>query len=218
MSLAPGTLTAIKRISTSLHKAGGTSPHVLDAILRHTQGMTLNRSMETGSGATTLLLSHLSRDHTVFAMDDGNGSITNTQKNEHFRADRATFVLGPTQKTLPVHPFAGPLDFALLDGPHGYPFPDLEYYYVYPHLAPGALLVIDDIQIRSIHNLYEFLCADRMFEKVGVTLTTAFFRRTDAPVFDPLGDGWWDQGYNKKTLKRYLPGRVLGRLTTLLGR
>jgi hypothetical protein len=127
-------------------------------------------------------------------------------------------VLGPTQRTLPAHQFAGPLDFALLDGPHGYPFPELEYYYVYPHLAPGALLVIDDIQIRSIHNLYAFLCEDRMFRKVGVTLTTAFFRRTDAPVFDPAGDGWWEQGYNARTLKRYLPGRVLGRLTSLLER
>lgn len=215
MSLAPGTLAAIKQVSTSLHKAGGTSPHVLEAILRHTEGKGLNRSMETGCGATTLLLSHLSRAHTVFAMDDGNGSITNTQKSQNFRPDTVSFVLGPTQRTLPSHQFAGPLDFALLDGPHGYPFPDLEYYYVYPHLAPGALLVIDDIQIRTIHNLYRFLCADRMFEKLGVTLTTAFFRRTDAPAFDPLGDGWWEQGYNARTLMRYLPSRVLGRLKTL---
>lgn len=215
MSLSSGTISAIKQVSTSLHKAGGTSPHVLDAILHHTQGMTLDRSMETGSGATTLLLSHISRAHTVFAVDDGNGSITNTQKNAQFRSDTVSFVLGPTQRTLPAHAFAGPLDFALLDGPHGYPFPELEYYYVYPHLAPGALLVIDDIQIRTIHNLYQFLCADRMFEKLGVTLTTAFFRRTNAPLFNPLGDGWWEQGYNAKTLKRYLPSRALGRLTTL---
>jgi len=24
------------------------------------------------------------------------------------------------------------------------------------------------------------------------------FRRTDAPVFDPLGDGWWLQDYNRR--------------------
>jgi hypothetical protein len=53
-------------------------------------------------------------------------------------------------------------------------------------LAPGAA---SDIQPRSIHNLYAFLCIDRMFWKEGVTLTTALFRRTDAPVFDAVGDG-----------------------------
>ncbi len=54
--LAPGTLAAIEQVSTSLHKAGRTSPHVLDATLRHTEGRRHNRSMETGCGATTLLL------------------------------------------------------------------------------------------------------------------------------------------------------------------
>lgn len=218
MSLAPATLAGIKSVSTSLHRAGGTSPRVLDAILKHTEGMAIGRSMETGCGATTLLLSHLSRAHTVFAMDDGNGSIGNTRTNPNFRAEVVSFVLGPTQRTLPGHFFETPLDFALLDGPHGYPFPDLEYYYVYPHLRPGALLVIDDVQIRSIHNLYAFLCRDRMFDRVGVTLTTAFFRRTDAPAFDPFGDGWWEQDYNRRTLRRYLPGRVLAKLATILGR
>lgn len=218
MSLSPGTLSAIKAISTSLHGAGGTSPHVLDAILDHNGGMALHHSMETGCGATTLLLSHLSPQHTVFALDHGNGSITNTQKSPHLRGDTVSFVTGPTQATLPGHRFSAPLDFALLDGPHGYPFPDLEYYYVYPHLAPGALLVIDDIHIRSIHNLYAFLCQDRMSRPLGVTHTTAFFRRSDSPAFDPFGDGWWEQGYNRRTLKRFLPRRALGRLKRLIGR
>ena len=36
--------------------------------------------------------------------------------------------------------------FVLIDGPHGYPFPEIEYFYFYPRLKPGALLVVDDIR------------------------------------------------------------------------
>ena len=55
-------------------------------------------------------------------------------------------------------------------------------------------LILDDIHIRSTHNLYRFLCAEDLFELVEVVERTAFFRRTGAPVFDPFGDGWWLQG------------------------
>jgi hypothetical protein len=43
-----------------------------------------------------------------------------------------------------------------------------------------------------------------MFELVQVVERTAFFRRTTALVFDPFGDGWWLQGYNRKRLLRYI--------------
>jgi hypothetical protein len=95
------------------------------------------------------------------------------------------------------------LQLALIDGPHAYPFPDLEYYYLYPHLDKGALLVLDDIHIRSIHKLFEFLQTDPMFRLDEVVRTTALFTRTDAPTFDPCGDGWEQQAYNRHTLWRY---------------
>jgi hypothetical protein len=37
-----------------------------------------------------------------------------------------------------------------------------------------------------------------MFKELEVIDTTAFFQRTNEDTFDPLGDGWWLQGYNKK--------------------
>ena len=110
---------------------------------------------------------------------------------------------GPTQVSLPRHRFTEKLQLVLIDGPHGYPFPDLEYYFLYPHLETGALLILDDIHIPTVHNLFQFLRQDAMFDLEQTVQTTAFFRRTSAPTFDPLGDGWWLQNYNARPLLRY---------------
>ena len=193
----------IAEIAPGLHSAGTFSPRTFDAIARAASLRTIHHSVETGSGASTLLFSHLSGHHTVFASDGGSGSVTNVRRSPLLRPNVVTFVEGPTQATLPQHLFTDKLQLILIDGPHGYPFPDLEYYYLYPHLAPGALLILDDIHIPTVHSLFQFLRRDAMFELDQVVQTTAFFTRTSAPTFDPLGDGWWQQNYNSRLLLRY---------------
>lgn len=191
-------LADVVRIAPLLHKAGTFSAATLAAIVRHAAARPVQHSVETGSGASTLLLSHLSEDHTVFAVDGGTGSIRSIENSPLLRRQAVRFVEGPTQLTLPRHAFTHRLQLALIDGPHGYPFPDLEYYYFYPQLDPDALLIVDDIQIPTIGNLFDFLSEEEMFDLQEVVETTAFFRRTDAPTFSPLGDGWWTQRYNKR--------------------
>jgi hypothetical protein len=190
-------LDEVTRIAPSLHSAGTFSARTLEAIVRHACAAPVRHSVETGSGASTLLLSHLSGDHTVFAVDGGTGSIRSIETSALLRREVVTFVEGPTQVTLPAHRFSDALQLALIDGPHGYPFPDLEYFYLYPQLQPGALLIVDDIHIPTITNLFNFLRADEMFDLQETVETTAFFRRTEAPTFSTIGDGWWTQGYNR---------------------
>lgn len=196
-------LQRIVDVQAVLHGAGTVSRDALSAIARQAESRSgIQRSVETGCGATTLLLSHLSQHHTVFALDVG-GSVANVRRSPLLREGVVSFVEGPSQKTLPLHSFPEKLQLAVIDGPHAYPFPDLEYYYLYPHLDTGSLLVLDDIHVRSIHNLFEFLREDEMFRLEEVVRNTAFFTRTDAPTFDPHGDGWADQRYNARTLFRY---------------
>jgi hypothetical protein len=210
----------ILEVQPILHGAGTVSGDALRAIAKHAGSRNIRHSVETGCGATTLLLSHLSEEHTVFALDIG-GSVASVRRSPLLRKGVVSFIDGPSQRTLPQRHFAEKLQLALIDGPHAYPFPDLEYYFLYPHLDVGALLILDDIQIRSVHNLFEVLRRDRMFRLDEVVRTTAFFTRTDAPTFDPLGDGWRQQRYNERTLLRYdwrsrlasvLPRSVLRRL------
>jgi len=179
------------------HAAGSVSMPVLAAMVRHAGGGPVRRSVETGSGKTTLLLSHLSQAHTVFAVDAGR-SISQVRESALFNAATTTFVEGPTQRTLPAHTFAHPHQLALIDGPHGYPFPDLEYYFLYPTIERGGILIVDDLRIPSIGRMYDIIRADEMFELVQVIEdNTAFFRRTAAPLIHPESDSWWLQGFNR---------------------
>jgi len=196
-------LARIAEIAPSLHSAGTLTNDALMALFRYATKRRIDYSAETGAGATTLLLSHLSKNHTVFALDGGSGSITNLKASELLESGTVTFVEGPTQQTLLRHEFSHKLQAVVIDGPHAYPFPDLEYYFLYPHLEHGALLVLDDIHIRSVHNLFNFLRADRMFKLDEVVRSTAFFTRTGAPTFDPIEGPWEEQNYNRKLLLRY---------------
>ena len=193
-------LAEVSRMPADWHGAGSLSAEVLAAIARHASSRPIRRSVETGTGKSTLVLSHCSDAHTVFAQDDrGHGdSLELVQRCPLLRRATTSFVVGPTQRTLAAHRFEAPLDLVMLDGPHGYPFPELEYYFVYPHLAEGAILIVDDIHIPTVFNMFSILREDAMYRLAEVVHTTAFFVRTAAPLFDPLADGWWLQTYNEK--------------------
>jgi hypothetical protein len=190
-------LARIGELPPKWHVAGSVGIQVLRAIAGHLKGRRIRHSAETGAGKTTLLFSHLSEHHTVFTIAGSADTINLVSKSPIVNLGTLEFVEGPSQLTLPRHDFPDKLQLAMIDGPHGYPFPDMEYWCLYPHLEPGALLIVDDIQIPTIYNLFRFIAEDEMFKLLEVVSTTAIFERTAAPTFEHLGDGWWLQNYNK---------------------
>jgi hypothetical protein len=209
--IEPDLLADIIDAAAELNPGDGMSPKVLRALAQHLGARNVRRSAETGAGGSTVLFSHLSARHTAFAIEGNNRIITRLKASLLLRQENTEFVEGPTQRTLPRQTFDRALQAVLIDGPHAFPFPQLEYCYFYPNIAGDGLLILDDIHIRTIHELYRFLCAEDMFELVQVVERTAFFRRTTAPVFDPFGDGWWLQGHNRKRLLRYIWREALAR-------
>ncbi len=192
-------LQEVLRLPDDWHEAGSLRPEVLEALVTHSSARPLTHTAETGTGKSTLLLSHLSEDHTVFTVDDNsNTSLCRVMESALLNRERVHFVLGPTQRTLTRHTFPHPLQLVLLDGPHAYPFPEMEYWSFYPHLEENGLLIVDDIHIPTISRLFEFLREDQMFDGLGSVHTTAFFRRNATELFDPFGDGWWLQNFNRK--------------------
>lgn len=197
MPITTALLDEIVSINEGLHKCGTMGTAALRALAKHLSHREVHYSAETGSGTSTLVFSHCSQHHIAFTIDSGGGSVVNVKAAPLLNSGAVSWIEGPSQLTLPTYRFNNRLQAVLIDGPHAYPFPDLEYYYLYQQLETGALFVLDDIQIRSIHNLFEFLVKDSMFILEEVVDTTAFFRRTTAPAFCPIGDSWWEQGYNK---------------------
>jgi hypothetical protein len=200
--VSPTIVDQIVALPANWHGAGVLRPEVLHTFVDLVGNQRVAHSAETGTGKSTLLLSHLSSDHKVFTKDDDGGgdSLRRVRESPLLNRDFVDFIIGPTQVTVPNYSFDHSLDLVFIDGPHGYPFPDLEYLTFYPHLSHRALFVLDDIHIATIKNLFLFLREDKMFDLVCVTGNTAFFHRTDAPTFDPLGDGWWLQQYNARRL------------------
>ncbi|MGB8816554.1 MAG: class I SAM-dependent methyltransferase [Rhizobiaceae bacterium] len=158
-------------------------------------------TLETGCGKSTIMFSQLAKKHYVFAYDDRDmpdSSVTMVQSDPDFGADSVEFVYGPTQNTLPVHRFPEGTEFdvILIDGPHGYPFPDLEYALLYPLLKIGGILIIDDVHIPSIGHMFDTLREDRMYDEIGVFATTAVLRRTEIEGVPATGDHWYEQQFN----------------------
>jgi len=190
------TLRQIIDLPISWHPLGGFDARTAQAIVRFCEGRDIAESMETGAGKSTLIFSHLSRHHTVFALDDGE-SLSMPLRSHLLRKDVVTAIEGPSQLTLPKHQFK-PLQLALIDANHAFPFAELEYYYIYPHLETGAILIIDDVDIPTINNMYRVLRVDRMYRDLGIVGKTCFLERTSAPLLDPI-TGWWKmQDYNSR--------------------
>lgn len=157
---------------------------------------------ETGCGGSTILFSHTSKRHIAFAIQGDERTITGLRNQADLRAERVLFVEGETKETLPLHRFESELDLILLDGPHAYPLPQLEYVYLFPHLRVGGWLILDDIQIRSVHELFRFLKLEKNVVLEEVVARTAFFRRV-VNVRTPGPDGWTGQAMNRHSVLRY---------------
>jgi hypothetical protein len=186
------------------------APAALEAILRRGP---FRRTAETGCGGSTIVLSHASGYHTAFAIEGENRTITGLRNHPDLRGDHVHFVEGETRDTLRRHQFQGELDLVLLDGPHAYPMPQLEFAYLFPWLRIGGWLVIDDLQIPSVHELFRFLRHERSVELQEVAVRTAFFHRVAQSDAGP--DGWERQGMNRRAIWRY---SWRDRLRALLGR
>ncbi len=205
----------LERLSGAGHRGGAFGSEVLLAVSRVLPKGDIT-SLETGCGKSTIMFSNLSKRHFVFAYDDRNmpeSSVGMVQLDKDFRPGVVEFVYGPTQKTLPTYAFpAGTMfDVILLDGPHGYPFPDLEYALLYPLLKQGGILIVDDVHIPSIGHMFDTLREDRMYDEIGVFATTGVLRRTFADGVPADGDHWYEQGYNYSRfplpMEKYHPDR-----------
>ena len=100
------------------HDSGNLAADVLEQIYEAAISYPDCISAETGCGLSTIVLSQVSSHHTAFTISEGN-SVYKVQNEAFFRPERVEFVLGPSQRTLPLHAFNRALNLVLIDGAHG---------------------------------------------------------------------------------------------------
>jgi hypothetical protein len=200
VSKASADLDSLVARACSFHPWDAMAPQALSAIVSRGP---FESTAETGCGGSTIVLSHLSRRHLAFAIEGESASITGLRSSADLQAEAVTFVEGQTKDTAPGFQFGSPLDLVLLDGPHAYPLPQLEYAYFFPKIKSGGWLVLDDLQIRSVYELFSFLRHEASVVLEEVVVRTAFFRKVDGRPADRSPDGWWLQGINQRPIWRY---------------
>ena len=155
----------------NLRHGAGTVPTTILRRIEQLLPHYSDASAETGCGKSTILFSNISRHHKVFALDDqGQEGSSVDFFMDCPLSDQMSIELipGAGQLTLPTYHAHLEYDFVFIDGPHGYPFPELEYLFLYPHIREGGMLIIDNVNIPTIGRLADFIAENEMFELVEI--------------------------------------------------
>lgn len=170
-------------MTETLHADGAAAwdiqPGILALIAGHVRpGMV---TLETGAGQSTVALTRAGAEHhAVTPSEDEARRIHAACEAAGVSTAQLHFHLGYSQDILPRLE-AAPLDFALIDGGHGFPIPAVDFCYIAPRLKPGALLVIDDVDLWTGAMIVDFLKCEPAFELMEIQRgRTAVFRSLSA--------------------------------------
>jgi hypothetical protein len=189
------------------------TPGVLTWIADHVRPGAV--TAETGAGYTTVLLSALAGRHYCFTYDTlERDKITAYLPTVGIDPLRVTFHIGSTDQTLPAFCPDMPLDFAYIDGCHGYPFPALDWHYLDKHLRIGGMVGMDNVELRPVREHCAFLEENGTYRRVGFVYESCFAhfyeKRSDE------GREWSEQAYSrakKDPCDWRLPTRIKRRLS-----
>jgi hypothetical protein len=88
------------------------------------------------------------------------------------------FITEPSEYVLPILGERD-LDFALIDGRHGFPTPFLDWFYIAGMLKREGVVMIDDLHIWTAELLKEFLLAEAGWKLLAETGRAATFLKLD---------------------------------------
>jgi len=136
-----------------------------------------SQTMETGLGFSTLCLANAGCHHTAMFLDPAEEAPLRAWADEHgIDLTGVRFVVGPSDVSLRGLP-DDPVDLFFIDGGHGYPVPQLDWFYGASRLPEGGVLVLDDLQLWGPRQLDQFLGLDPRWERLASAFKWSGFRR-----------------------------------------
>jgi hypothetical protein len=157
------------------------------------------RTLETGCGATTIVFAAAGARHTAVFLNASEGEAVTAWCGSH-GIDLGTVTLraGSSSEVLPTLD-PGPLDLVMVDGCHGFPFPQIDWYYAAAHLVDGGILVVDDTQLPAPYELRRYLEHDPRWERLRVGSQWVAFKRIGEGSLD---EEWTEQRFHQPAALR----------------
>lgn len=196
--MAVTTLDTLLADRPAIHGADGTDPMthgLVEAGLRLLERDVQPgwRTLETGSGFSTIILAARGAEHTCI--------VPNQPEVDRIRAycesraidtSRVTFHVLPSERVLPALDL-GELDLVLIDGSHSFPQVFIDWFYTATALKRGGRLIVDDVHVWTGSVLRDFLRADAAWRLDDeLSGRTALFTKVGDVDPDQL---WTDQPY-----------------------
>ena len=170
------------------------------------------RTLETGSGLSTVLFAALGAQHTCVTPSQAEADRIMDYCNGHgIDVSALRFAIGGSDTVLPQR--SEPIDILLIDGNHGFPAPILDWYYGAQLLVDGGLLVLDDTQLPAVGELVRFVEGDPRWASVRRSDKWAAWRRRGSGT---LAQDWFEQKWYSMPLP--LHQRVVGKVRHEFGR
>lgn len=152
------------------------------------------RTIETGSGLSTVLFAALGTDHICCTPGpEEKDRILDYCKAHDLSVDGLRFELGSSHESLPrVQATGTEVDVALVDGGHGFPLPVIDWFYAGAMLGAGGVVVIDDVNLPAVRTLLAFVARDPRWRRVAGSPKWVAFERTGS---GPLAEDWTGQPF-----------------------
>ena len=158
-------------------------------------------TLETGAGASTIVFAARGAHHeTVTPSAEEADRILAQCDRRGISTENLTFRIGSSADVLRDWG-PRPLDLALIDGAHAFPYPTLDWWFLAPHLKIGGLMVLDDAYMPPVAAVVDHVRASNAWRlEEPVSFRTAVARK----LADEVIDGEW-KGHRMNFA--YLPPR-----------
>ena len=158
-------------------------------------------TLETGAGASTIVLAARGAHHeAVTPSAEEAGRITAECERRGISTEHLTFRIGSSADVLRTWE-PRPLDLALVDGAHAFPYPALDWWFLAPHVKIGGLMLLDDAYMPPVAAVVEHLRDSQAWRlEEPVSFRTAVARK----LAEEVPDGEWK---GQRMNFAYLPPR-----------
>jgi predicted O-methyltransferase YrrM len=149
---------AAAQLASSALTCYGIEPEVLSYIAENVGQA--SRTLETGAGRSTLVFAIRGAKHIAITPAQSEIElITQYASEQGISMDNVRFVQEPSDRYLPRCE-AEQIDLVLLDGKHAFPWPVVDWFFTADRLRQGGVMIIDDVHLRSVAILAEFMKLD----------------------------------------------------------